>query len=181
MAEQDDSAQPSNEPRRGFLVGGIVVLGAGVAATALGPVLALVTHPLEHDTTSGSDAFLPVGKPSQFSGEAPTKVDLYADRIDAWNRVVQVKVGSAWVIAQGGQLVAYSTVCPHLGCGIDYDADRGKFLCACHKTWFGTDGTVEEGPSPRGMDALELKRDDQLVSIRYQRFKQGVPGKEPIA
>lgn len=173
--------ESSNESRRGFLVAGIGVLGVGVAATALGPALALVAHPLLHDTTSGSDAFVPVGKPSQFGDGATVKVDLYADRVDAWNRVVQVKVGSAWVVSQGGELVAYSTVCPHLGCGIDYDPSRDKFLCACHKTWFGKDGAVEEGPSPRGMDTLELARDEKLVSIRYQRFKQGVAIKEPIA
>jgi hypothetical protein len=30
------------------------------------------------------------------------------------------------------------------------------------------------------MDTLELEQDEKLVSIRYQRFKQGVEDKEPI-
>jgi Rieske Fe-S protein len=84
------------------------------------------------------------------------------------------------VLEQGGKLVALSTVCPHLGCGIDYVADKKQFLCACHKSWFHLDGSVDEGPSPRAMDELEIDVDEKLVSVRYRRFKQGVEEKEPI-
>lgn len=169
------------DSRRGFLTLGIGVLGAGMAATVLAPAAALLAYPLGHATTSGSDAFLPIGRADQFDGEDPVKVDLYADRVDAWNRVIQVKIGSAYVFKHEGELVALSTICPHLGCGIDYDAGHSKFYCACHKTWFGRLGNVEDGPSPRAMDTLELQRDEKLVSIRYQRFKQGIENKEPIA
>ena len=110
----------------------------------------------------------------------PVKVDLYADKIDGWNRVVEVKIGSAWVWKQGDELRAMSTVCPHLGCAIDYDAGNGKFVCPCHDSFFSLDGAVETGPSPRGMDSLELETQGDLVAIRYQRFRQGTPAKEPV-
>jgi menaquinol-cytochrome c reductase iron-sulfur subunit len=174
------ATSPIDPSRRKLLVAGTGLLGAGLAATALGPALGAVAYPLTGTTTSGSDDFIPAGKLDLFGSEEPVKVDLYADRVDAWNRVVQVKVGSAWVLEQNGKLVALSTVCPHLGCGIDYDKGRGKFLCACHKSWFHRDGSIDEGPSPRAMDVLELTQDEKLVSIRYQRFKQGIETKEPI-
>ena len=170
----------SGGSRRGFLTAGVGILGAGMAVTVLGPAISMVAYPLGHKTTSGSDEFIPAGKPSMFGSDEPVKVDLYADRVDAWNRVVNVKVGSAWVLEQNGKLVALSTVCPHLGCGIDYIKDKNKFLCACHKSWFHLDGSIDDGPSPRAMDTLELEQDEKLVSIRYQRFKQGVEDKEPI-
>lgn len=183
--ELDDKNAPSSTPdgggsRRGFMIGGIGLLGAGLAGSVLGPTAVSLTHPLRAATTSGSDAFLPAGPLSRFGGDVPVKVDLFADKVDAWNRVVQVKVGSAWVVERGGELVAFSTVCPHLGCGIDYDDAKKKFLCPCHKSWFSLDGEVEEGPSPRAMDRLSLQTDHELVSIRYQRFKQGVERKEPL-
>jgi menaquinol-cytochrome c reductase iron-sulfur subunit len=168
-----------DEGRRGFLKVGIGVLGAGVGATVLGPVAGLAIHPLVESTTTGSDDFVPAGSRDTF-GEQPTKVDLYSDRVDAWNRVINVKVGSAWVLERGGELVALSTVCPHLGCGLDYQATENKFYCACHKSWFSLDGAVETGPSPRAMDALDVQVEEKLVSIRYQRFKQGIESKEPI-
>ena len=167
--------------RRAFLGGTSVALGVGLAASVLGPAAVFLGHPLGHATTSGSDDYLPAGKPAQFAGDAPVKVDLFADKVDAWNRVIRVKVGSAWVFREGGELVALSTACPHLGCGVDWDAAASKFYCACHKSWFTRQGAVEDGPSPRAMDKLELKADEKLVSIRFQRFKLGVEAKEPIA
>src|SRR5690606_32279847 len=80
--------------RRKFMLAGAGVLGACVAGISAAPALALLTHPLSTPTTSGSDAYIPVGKLAQFQGSVPVKVDLYADKVDAWNRVVQVKIGS---------------------------------------------------------------------------------------
>lgn len=162
------------------MLAGAGALGACVAGITAAPAISFVTHPLRTPTTSGSDAFLPVGKLAQFEGSVPVKVDMYADKIDAWNRVVDVKIGSAWVWKREGQLVAMSTVCPHLGCAIDYDAENGKFLCPCHDSYFSMDGAVETGPSPRGMDSLDVQTEGELVAIRYQRFKQGVDTKEPV-
>jgi quinol---cytochrome c reductase iron-sulfur subunit, bacillus type len=179
MDDPNDDHEMPQSGRRGMLGALAGVLGIGAAATVLGPVAVFVGAPLRHDTTSSSDELIPAGPVNLFAGGGPVKVDLFADRVDAWNRVVQVKVGSAWVLRKGAVLVAYSTVCPHLGCGIDFDANANKFYCACHKSWFGLDGKVEGGPSPRAMDELELRSSEELVSIRYQRFKQGTEAKEP--
>jgi menaquinol-cytochrome c reductase iron-sulfur subunit len=167
--------------RRSLLTAAAGALGVGLAASVLGPALVFLGHPLDHDATAGDGEMLPAGPIAQFNGGAPVKVDLFADRVDAWNRVVQVKVGSAWVLQQGAELVAMSTVCPHLGCGVDFDASANKFYCACHKSWFSLDGAVESGPSPRGLDRLDVEKGEKLVSIRYVRFKVGIEAKEPIA
>ncbi|MCA9652904.1 MAG: Rieske 2Fe-2S domain-containing protein [Myxococcales bacterium] len=176
----ESEAVPQDGSRRKFMVVGAGVVGACVAGITIVPAASILTHPLRVPTTSGSDAFIPVGRLAQFKGDKPVKVDLYSDKVDAWNRVVQVKVGSAWVQQRDGQLVAMSTVCPHLGCAIDYDAENDKFLCPCHDSYFSRAGEVETGPSPRGMDSLELQTEDEQVAIRYQRFKQGTEDKEPV-
>lgn len=177
MAE--DERRDDDGSRRKFMLAGAGALGACVAGVTAGPALYFLTSPLRTPTTSGSDAFIPAGKRVQFKAGLPVKVDLYADKVDAWNRVVEVKVGSAWVMKEGDELRAMSTVCPHLGCAIDYDAENSKFVCPCHDSFFALDGAVETGPSPRGMDALEVQTEGDLVAIRYQRFKQGTEDKEP--
>lgn len=164
--------------RRAFLKVGVGVVGAGLAGVVAVPALRAVLFPLDADITSGGEDFVVVGDRSMF-GKDPVKVDIYADRIDAWNRTRNVKIGSAWVVEQDGKLVAFSTVCPHLGCAVDYEAALGKFKCPCHRSAFGLDGTPEEGPAPRPLDTLELEERESLIAIRYQRFKQGSDGKEP--
>lgn len=165
-------------PRRGFMVMGVGFVGTAVAGVTLGPAARILTHPLRTDTTSIGGQLSIVGTRDQFSN-TPTKVDLIADPVDAWNRTVGVKVGSAWVVESGGELIAMSTVCPHLGCAIDFDKEGGRFVCPCHDSFFDLDGKATEGPSPRDMDRLDLVTEDRLVRVRYERFKQGVDTKEP--
>jgi menaquinol-cytochrome c reductase iron-sulfur subunit len=174
-------AASPDETRRDFLktigVGGI---GVGLAAVAGAPAVAYVTYPLTHTTVSGSDGFIQIGKSESFKPGQPVKVDVFADKHDAWNRIVKVKVGSAWVLREGEKLTAYSSVCPHLGCAVDFEPDVTKFKCPCHHSAFTLDGKVEGGPAPRALDQLELEEKDGKVAVRYQRFRQGVPDKEVI-
>jgi Rieske Fe-S protein len=121
-----------------------------------------------------------VGKSDAFKEGHPVKVDLFADKRDAWNRIVKVKVGSAWVLRDGGKLRAYSSVCPHLGCAVDFETDSTKFKCPCHHSTFNLSGKVEDGPAPRSMDELELEEKEGAVSVRYQRFRQGIADKETV-
>ena len=100
----ESEAVPQDGSRRKFMVVGAGVVGACVAGITIVPAASILTHPLRVPTTSGSDAFIPVGRLAQFKGDKPVKVDLYSDKVDAWNRVVQVKVGSAWVQQRDGQL-----------------------------------------------------------------------------
>lgn len=176
-----DGTEPATDGagRRRFMLAGVGVMGAGLGAIVVAPAVSFVLYPLSNETTSGPDELIPAGEPSAF-GDTPVKVDLFADKVDAWNRVENVKVGSAWVVEQGGELVAFSTVCPHLGCAVDFDPDKGKFECPCHRSRFSLAGEVEEGPSPRPLDRLEVDVKDELVAIRYRRFKQGIEDKEPI-
>jgi menaquinol-cytochrome c reductase iron-sulfur subunit len=170
-----------DDSRRDFLktvgVGGI---GLGLAAVAGAPAVAFVGYPLTHTTVTGASGLIQVGKASRFKAGPPVKVDVFADKRDAWNRVVKVKVGSAWILRDGEKLHAYSSVCPHLGCAVDYEPEGPRFGCPCHHSAFSLDGKVQGGPAPRGMDALELEEKDGVVSVRYERFRQGIAAKEVV-
>ncbi len=179
----DDSPAPNvkqpNESRRRFMMTGVGFVGTAVAGVTLAPAARLLAHPLMAEGAGGEEVFIDAGSVAQFS-ETPVKVDLYSDKVDAWNRVTNVKIGSAWVVQRGAELIAMSTVCPHLGCAIDYDAEGARFVCPCHDSYFDLDGKETEGPSPRAMDRLELVTAENLVRVKHQRFKQGTADKESI-
>lgn len=171
----------SEDSRRDFLkTAGLGGLGLGLGAVVAAPAVLYVGYPLGHSTVSGADRFVKVGKLDAFKPGQPTKVDVFADKRDAWNRIVMVKVGSAWIVREGEKLKAFSTVCPHLGCAVDYEGDTAKFKCPCHKSVFALDGKVEGGPAPRPMDELEVEEKDGVVALRYRRFRQGIAEKETI-
>jgi menaquinol-cytochrome c reductase iron-sulfur subunit len=180
-ADDDPGKSPAGDTRRDFLkTVGIGGIGLGLGAVAGAPAVAFVAYPVFNVTVSGSGGFVKVGKAESFKPGQPVKVDLFADKRDAWNRILKVKVGSAWVLRQGDKLHAYSSVCPHLGCAVDYDNDVTKFKCPCHHSEFNLDGKVEGGPAPRALDMLELEEKDGTVTVRYQRFRQGIAEKEVV-
>lgn len=189
MSDQaDNSSNPkhaseADDGRRAFLKVGVGALGVGLAGVVVAPSVRALLWPLADGVKiiSGGEDFVVVGKRDQF-GETPIKVDIHADQVDAWNRTKNVKIGSAWVVVIDGELHAFSSVCPHLGCAVDYDGEAGKFMCPCHDSAFGLDGSHEEGPSPRALDQLEFEqpKDGKLLAIRYERFKQGVEDKVKV-
>lgn len=172
----DDSKQAS---RRKFLTVGMGAMGAGLAGTVALPAGALVLYPSQHAVTSGGDTFVAVGDRAQF-GETPVRVEIFVDRKDAWNRVNHVRIGAAYVMVRDDRLVAFSTVCPHLGCAIDFDETKTCFTCPCHRSRFDLDGQVTEGPAPRGLDTLEIEDQDGVIAVMYRRFRQGVATKEVL-
>lgn len=185
MSKRDSGSNSEGDApdsgRRKALKLGIGALGHGLAAVPGVPAIGYLLHPLGGGGEGKEKgAFLPAGKRVAFTATAPVRVDLYADKSDAWNKTPNVKLGSCWVVEREGKLTAFSTVCPHLGCAVDYDAEAKKFKCPCHRSAFGLDGTVEAGPSPRPLDTLDLKEEGELVAIRFERFRQGVAGKESV-
>ncbi|HIJ94871.1 MAG TPA: Rieske 2Fe-2S domain-containing protein [Desulfuromonadales bacterium] len=64
--------------------------------------------------------------------------------------------GSAAVLVRkrGGDLVALSAVCTHLGCIVQWESDKQDFLCPCHGGHYSADGIVTAGPPPKPLDKL---------------------------
>ncbi len=56
--------------------------------------------------------------------------------------------GDVWLKRQSPDtMIAFSGVCTHSGCGIDYVQSENNFTCFCHGSKFSLDGTVLNGPA----------------------------------
>lgn len=71
-----------------------------------------------------------------------------------------------------------SSICPHLGCEVPWNAERGQFVCPCHNSVFAADGSYVSGPALRGMDTLPIKTQNGELMVRFEYFRQLVPNKE---
>lgn len=170
--------------RRGFLRKITGILGAALGAVVALPGLGMLFHPLRRDTISGGKDPLPVGKkPGDIVVGQPVMVELRGELRDGFQRMADVKLGSCWLVKKDetAPVKAYSTVCPHLGCGIDWDGDRKEFVCPCHDSYFDLDGNPLTGPSPRGMDELAVQQDAQaVIHVSYRRFRLGTSEKVEV-
>ena len=55
-----------------------------------------------------------------------------------------------------GELRAFSAVCTHLDCTVQYKADTSQLWCACHNGTYDLGGNVVSGPPPRGLEEFAV-------------------------
>ncbi len=101
---------------------------------------------------------------------------------DGWRKT---RVRQAiWVRRQGEEaaqgITIFSSICPHLGCPINWHPDQGRFFCPCHGGIFDPSGRHTGGPPPRSMDSLEFEVRAGRLWVRWQDFKIGVAKRVPV-
>lgn len=63
-----------------------------------------------------------------------------------------------------GELRAFSAVCTHLNCTVQYRPDLGEIWCACHNGHFDLNGQNVAGPPPRPLEPYVVNvRGNQIV------------------
>lgn len=186
-----DSPLPAPQPpeRRSFLTKAVaVVIGAIVAIFPFAAGLGVLFDPIRRrgaSAAAGEEAIQYVrlgpldilpddGVPHQFA--------LTDDVADAWTRSAAQRVGSAFLTRSdtpaGPKVTALSSVCPHLGCAVDFNGKAGEFECPCHASAFAKDGKKLFGPSLRGLDPLAVKLVEtdgkQEIWVESARFRTGI-------
>jgi len=176
--------------RRTFLkmaTHGLGVLFAGVLGV---PAVAFLIDPRKRKAAKRD--FRPVARLSELMQDGTPTPDgrrvmqavVRDSRWDAWTFEADVVIGRVWLVAPGekGPVAAFQTICPHLGCAVDYKPDKNEFHCPCHEGCFALYGRVLSGPPARGLDPLEVRLDpnpedpnDKLICVRYEEFEPEKP------
>ena len=138
-----------NDLSRRRVLGTAAALGAaGVAA----PALAACSS--DETTSTSSDG----SESPDIAGEVRVKVD---EVPDGGGTVV----GDVVVVKDGGDVRAFSAVCPHQGCNVNSVSD-GAISCPCHGSQFSTsDGSVLRGPATRGLASATATVDGNEVVV----------------
>jgi len=51
---------------------------------------------------------------------------------------------------------AFSAICTHLNCTVQYQQARHQICCACHNGLYDLNGKVVSGPPPRPLDSYDV-------------------------
>jgi len=67
-----------------------------------------------------------------------------------------------------GELKAFTAVCTHLACTVQYRSDISQIWCACHNGHFDLNGRNVEGPPPKPLEqfVVNVRADQVVVSKR---------------
>jgi arsenite oxidase small subunit len=66
-------------------------------------------------------------------------------------------------VGPNGDIVAYSTLCTHMGCPVSYDAGTRTFRCGCHFSTFDAElgGQMVCGQATENLPQIALRYDDR--------------------
>lgn len=133
--------------RRKFLLALLAGLGGAAAAAVGWPVYRFLSP------KGGGDAAAMVVIPEGEVGEGEAKFFQYA--------------GSSAVLVRraGGDLVALSAVCTHLGCIVQWRKEKQDFLCPCHGGLFSPEGVVLSGPPPKPLARIPFRVADGKITV----------------
>src|SRR5438105_9787459 len=189
--------EPPPPTRRAALKRLTHALGALFGAVLGIPAIAYLID--ARNRPAADNGFKVIARLSELQKGVPQQAVIRDLRHDAWTLHPNDVIGRVWLIrGEGDKVDVLTTICPHLGCSINFDPKDRQFLCPCHGGTFLMDGKRKEltertNPAPRGMDALQYQvtddpdpshqvpdpRDpkkkvpDKLIAVKYQNFIQG--------
>jgi menaquinol-cytochrome c reductase iron-sulfur subunit len=164
--------------RRSFIVILVAAGTAFVGALLAVPLAMFVSDPLFRK--SGGTAWADAGAVSEFADiTEPKEPIIQVERRDGW-RVVMSRKPVFVMPPDVSPKRVFSSVCPHLGCQVEWVGNEKHFYCPCHGSVFAEDGSVVQGPSPRGLDYLDSKVEQGRLLVRYQYFRLLVQDREVI-
>lgn len=147
-----------NVSRRQFLNYTLTGVGGFMAAGMLMPMIRFAVDPALA-AKSGGNFIATKQKVSDLTTE-PIRVDFSFKQVDAWYE--SDVTHTAWVYKKAdGTIVALSPVCKHLGCTVDWGADKQhpeQFFCPCHYGRYEKSGLNIAGTPPLGpLDVFETQ------------------------
>ena len=140
VKDKEGAGNTAKISRRDFLDG---IIRFGLFATLAGMILPALSY-LKPVTRRG-----PAGGMSDVGSTADIPVGGAKKVILAGSAIM--------IIRTSKEFKAFSAVCTHLGCLVDWDEKRQQIICPCHGGQFDTEGRVISGPPPRPLPVHEVK------------------------
>ena len=145
----------TNQPvtRRGFIQ---FLLGFSVVSTIVGMLVPVVGYLLPKTSNADSGAPVEVGNSADF-GPGTGKVVSVNDK-----PVIVVN-------SKAGGLKAFTAICTHLGCVVEWNTRKSSITCPCHDGNFNpVTGAVVSGPPPKPLAQYEVTVKEGKVLIGKQ-------------
>jgi Rieske Fe-S protein len=140
-----------NKGRRKFLN---YLLGTSFGATVLAifyPVIKFIAPP---DVIEAAQTSVVAGKVSELAANSG-KIFKFGNK------------PGLLVHTPSGELKAFSAVCTHLDCIVQYQPESKQIWCACHNGQYNLSGQNVGGPPPRPLDEYTVNtRGDEIIVSR---------------
>ena len=110
-----------------------------------------------------------MGKLEAFEIGKPTLATFTRSKVNGWEKTVN-SYGVFVLRKSETDALVLSNKCTHLGCHVNWNADKQEYICPCHDAQFGINGEVLGGPPPRPLDRYtgdQIKVEDGTLLIHF--------------
>jgi Rieske Fe-S protein len=141
---------PPSPSRRNWLSG---LIGGGFTGSILSFLYPVVRFILPPEVPESTTVEVVAGKSSELPPNSG-KVFAFGSR------------PAIVVRTPAGDWRAFTAVCTHLNCTVQYRSDMQMIWCACHNGMYDLNGKVVSGPPPRPLEeyAVHVRSDEVVVS-----------------
>lgn len=154
VGKHDENIERSDGTTRRRILNWILTTSAGaLLASILYPVVRYIVPPATAAESAASSVTLDYG----------------GDQVPANSgRIFKFGDEPAIVLrTPNGELRAFTAICTHLGCIVQYRQDLPHIWCACHNGHFDLHGINIKGPPPSPLEQYDVRdRGDRLVVQR---------------
>lgn len=136
----NDEGRDQKTARRHFLE---IFLGTGIVASLAAfiyPVIRYLIPPPQSDLGSNTVLAAKVGELPVNSG----KIFRFGDK------------PALLILTSGDKYLAFTAVCTHLGCTVQYRPDLREIWCPCHNGTYDLNGRNISGPPPRPLTEFDV-------------------------
>ncbi|RMF18750.1 MAG: arsenate reductase (azurin) small subunit [Gammaproteobacteria bacterium] len=155
----------SNLSRRNF-----IKLGGAGAVAGVATVVPVKQSWAESKQRNPGATTLPypkvtIGK----AGDLPENQAVSFTYPDEMSPCVVIRMGAPVPGGAGpnGDIVAYSTLCTHMGCPVSYDSESRNFKCPCHFSVFDSEktGQMVTGQATENLPRIRLSYDEKTDTL----------------
>jgi len=155
----------SKEVGRREFVKAVLALLSSIMGAVIGiPAISYLISPAVK--VQKKEAWIPLGPLENYPIGQPTLFNFTRTTINGWERTVN-SYGVFVVRYSEDQLKAFSNVCTHLSCRVNWKEDQQEYVCPCHDAQFDINGQVLSGPPPEPLHTYETKIEDGNLFIHF--------------
>lgn len=144
--------------------------GTGAAAVGAAGAAVLPGAAEAQTRTAAASTTLPYPKrPVGKAARLPVNQAVNFNYPDASSPCVAIRMGSAVPggVGPNQDIVAYSTMCTHMGCPVAYDSGTRTFKCGCHFSMFDAEnaGQMVSGQATEDLPRVMLEYDARTDTV----------------
>lgn len=152
MSEHEPLTDPI-DPQRRKVMGAIVgVINLGLIGAIVGPVVGFAASPVK---SKMKGTWVELMDEHLIAPGEIKEVNFSMRVVDGYHEVERKY--TVFLRRSEDGVLCLDPACTHLGCRVEYQSDRRRFICPCHGGVFDEEGRVKSGPPPKPMDRHPVK------------------------